>query len=81
MRGSDVRACLAFRVRFRDASGNEQVKQMDGGEIFFEGRSPGQADCRSGANAFLLVDSPESDILKNVAGEYADRLTLSVEPL
>ena len=81
MRGSDVRAGLAFRVRFRDASGSEQVKQMDGGEIVFEGRSPGQADCRGGANAFLLVDSPESDILKNVAGEYADRLTLSVEPL
>lgn len=81
MRGNDVRSGLAYRVRFRDASGSEQIKQMTGGEIVFEGRSPGQVDCRGGANASVLIDSPESDILANVAGEYTDRLTLSVEPL
>ena len=81
LRGLQDGATIAYRVRFRDATGTEQIKQMRGAEVFFEGRSPGQVDCTGGANAFLLVDSPEQDLLTPPAGTYIDRLSLSVEPL
>ena len=80
MRGSEGTA-LGYRIKFRDATGAEQVKQMDGVEVVFEGRSPGQTSCTHGANAFLLVDSPDQNLAAPVAGTYADRLNLSVEPL
>lgn len=81
MRGADAGAALNYRLKFRDATGAEQVRQMDGVEVVFEGRSPGSADCSRGANAFLMVDSPEQNLAAPVAGTYADRLSLSVEPL
>lgn len=81
MRGADAGSALNYRLRFRDATGAEQIKQMDGVEVVFEGRSPGYADCSRGANAFLLVDSPDQNLAGPVAGTYADRLSLSVEPL
>jgi hypothetical protein len=81
MRGADAGSALGYRLKFRDATGAEQVRQMDGVEVMFEGRSPGSPDCSHGANAFLVVDSPEQNLAAPVAGTYADRLNLSVEPL
>jgi hypothetical protein len=81
MRGADAGTVLGYRVKFRDATGAEQIKQMDGAEVVFEGRSPGQASCAHGANALLLVDSPDQTLAAPVAGTYADRLNLTVEPL
>ena len=81
MRGADAGSTIGYRVKFRDGSGAEQVKTMQGNEISFEGRSPGTTDCSRGANAFMLVDSPEQALTVPVAGSYADRLSLSAEPL
>lgn len=81
MHGPDADSALTYRVKFRDATGAEQVKQMQGVEVVFEGRSPGFADCSRGANSFLLIDSPEQNLMAPVAGTYGDRLILSVEPL
>jgi len=80
MRGPDS-AVLGYRLKFRDATGAEQVKPMTGNEVMCEGRSPGAIDCSHGANAFLLVDSPDQALTSPSAGIYADRLNLSVEPL
>lgn len=81
MRGADSGSALGYRLKFRDATGAEQIRQMDAVEVVFEGRSPGNADCSRGANAVLFADSPEQNLAAPVAGSYADRLILSVEPL
>lgn len=81
MRGPDPASGISYRVKFRDGTGAEQVKPMQGGVVTFEGRSPGATDCSRGSNAFLFVDSPEQALTAPIAGSYADRLNLSAEPL
>ncbi|MDB5714169.1 MAG: hypothetical protein JWO15_1566 [Sphingomonadales bacterium] len=72
---------LRFSIRFRDGAGVEHSKTVDGQtSITFDGASPGQHDCTTGANGSIEIDNAENDLLAQSAGDYMDRLQLSAEP-
>ncbi len=82
MLGAATGGKLGFSIRFRDASGQVQEKTLGGQAVVeFEGSSPAQQDCSTGANASIEIDNKEGDMLAQPAGDYMDRLLLSAEPL
>ncbi|WP_301075659.1 hypothetical protein [Sphingomonas sp.] len=78
--GPDPRSALSYRVSFRDPTGTEHEKAMTAGELVFEGRSPGVADCGRGANAELSIRSTDQQISSSLAGRYFERIRLTIEP-
>lgn len=73
---------LPYTLRFRDGSGIDQSVAVRGQSLVtFEGHSPDRADCSLGANAALTIETTQADMLGQAAGTYADRLTLSAQPI
>lgn len=79
--GTDPRNALGYRIRFQDPVGAEQEKPMAGTEVMFEGRSLANAACTQGANATLSVSSTRQQLTSTLAGQYFDRILISIEPI